>query len=174
MPKADGGLEGQQAAAAPAQRKHDSAYEVLELAAWLEYSDRALLHEVLGNRRKVGTLAATIGADRRALHKRVARLVRRVRSPLYRFVAAELGRADRRTRGGLWAASAAEARTRRCRAERAGRRVWDHDTQRVALECLLRARPIRQAAIRLGLTLHAVRRHRVAAIAEFQERQAGK
>lgn len=71
-----------------AERRQDAASELLRWARHLPTEDRVLLEAVFRDGRSVAEVAALTGERPRNLQRRVRELVRRVRSPLFRFVAA--------------------------------------------------------------------------------------
>lgn len=142
-------------------RCHRQVDRILARCVWLDPADRVLLESVFRDHKPVAAIARMMGVDPRTLRLRVRRLVRRVLSPQYMRVVASI---DRR----------APLPPRSPSAPRIRRSAWSHQRQRVAEECLINGRSIREAARALHLSLHTVRSHRDAAQAVVDSESDGR
>ena len=71
---------------AVADGHHAEIEELLRMSKLLEPADGALIQAVYGRGMTTGEFAQAMGCSRRQVSKRLKRVVRRIRSPLFRFV----------------------------------------------------------------------------------------
>ncbi len=136
---------------------------LLERAVWLPTPDRTLIEAVYRDHKKVADIARLLDADPRLLRRRVRSIARRVLSNKFMFVVGRLIDSNP-TRP----AHAQEADDE----PRKPVRRWSHERRRVAEECILNGRSIREAARALHLSLYAVRTHRQAVDVIFSSEES--
>jgi len=128
--------------------RRETADRLVALAAHLPTPDRLLVEAVFREQRTLAELAEMLHPEaasgeaarlaRRQLSRRLRRLVERLSSPAYQAAAAGLA---------------------------AGSEGWTAPQRRVAIACVLHGLTQREAATRLGLSLHTVRSHHRAVLA---------
>ena len=116
---------------------------ILALAEYVSPPDRALLRAVYDQGRTLVELAPLMGVEPRSIGRRVRRLLFRLGQPA--FALAALHAAGWIAEGGQW-----------------------RDLGRVARACVLEGQTLRAAARSLGMSIHAVRRHRETVLAMAQ------
>lgn len=136
--KALGGKAGLIEAQAEDRRRfrREQAERLLERAALLPDPDRVLLELVLREGRTMADVAAVRGVSYHALRRHFGRLLRRLASDEFVFVARQLS------------------------PPHGGACPWGPIRRRVAEACVLRGLSMRQASRVLNLSLHTVRTHR--------------
>jgi hypothetical protein len=142
---------------------------LVQRAVWLPPSDRVLVEAVYRDNQPVAELARLLEVEARSLRRRLRRLVHRLLSPQFVRVASELSRpAARRVAspagispGNAIPGSDTPAESQ-AQAEIRPTSSWSDHRRRVAEECILNGRSIREASRALHLSIHLVRRHREA------------
>ncbi|MEL7473142.1 MAG: hypothetical protein AAGK04_07480 [Planctomycetota bacterium] len=119
------------------RRRRELTEALLERSSRLPDEERALIEAVYREGRPVVEIARLRGESPRPLRRRVRRLVERVMSERFGFVARRVAE-------------------------------WTPNRRRVAEACVLHGCSLREAAERLRLSLHAVRRHSDAVQALFE------
>jgi hypothetical protein len=157
------------------RRRRELVQRVIDRAAWLAPADRLLIESIYRDHRSVADIARLAEVDPRSLRRRVRRVVRRVLSPRFAFVASrvvELNacRTIRLGADGTGASAPASERTGSHVGAVTSRdsTAWGSVRRRIAAECYINGRSIRDVAHMLNLSMHAVRRHRDAVEAVFQ------
>lgn len=140
--------------------RREAVETILHRAVWIDPSDRVLVEAVYRDHRTVADLARLLGTDDRSLRRRVRRIVQRLLSPQFVFVASSMAR------------SATSRRPSSPASPPPG--PWSDTRRRVAEHCVLNGRSLRDAARALNLSLHVVRRHRDALHACFEMERDGR
>ncbi|MCG3124275.1 MAG: hypothetical protein GIKADHBN_02732 [Phycisphaerales bacterium] len=132
---------------------------LVQRAVWLPPSDRVLVEAVYRDDQPVAELARLLEVDARSLRRRLRRLVHRLLSQQFVRVASELSRpAARRSIGPAESTPAVNQPATETRHASS----WSDHRRKVAEECILNGRSIREASRALHLSVHMVRRHREA------------
>ncbi|SRR5690606_6863023 len=106
--------------------RRNAVEELLLCAAYLDPCDQALVHSVYDRGIRVAELARATRSRPAAVRRRLHRIAKRLRSPLFRYVMCNS-----------------------CH--------WPLHRRRIAEAVILRGEPQREAAARLGVTLHQLR-----------------
>jgi hypothetical protein len=134
---------------------------ILGRAVWLDPPDRVLIESVYRHEQTVAQLATLVEEDPRRLRRRIRVLVRRLLSEDYARTVRRLTRSFASEGGGAGAAAEGTKRLRRGSA-------WNEVRRKVAEECIVNGRSLREAARNLNLSLHCVRMHHAAVSAVIE------
>jgi hypothetical protein len=131
---------------------------ILGRAVWLDPPDRVLIESVYRHEQSVAQIATLVKEDPRRLRRRIRVLVRRLLSEDYVRTVGRLTRTFANERGEKGNGT---ERSRRGSA-------WNEVRRKVAEECIVNGRSLREAARNLNLSLHCVRMHHAAVSAVIE------
>lgn len=131
---------------------------ILGRAVWLDPPDRVLIESVYRHEQSVVQLATLVEEDPRRLRRRIRVLVARLLSEDYARTVQRLTRS--------FASEGDEGGAGAKRARRGS--VWNEVRRKVAEECIVNGRSLREAARNLNLSLHCVRMHHAAVSAVIE------
>ncbi|HLO41797.1 MAG TPA: hypothetical protein VK176_12300 [Phycisphaerales bacterium] len=133
------------------RRKHrrELTELILGRAVWLEPHDRVLIESVYRHGQTATQIAMLVDEDARKIRRRIRGLVKRVLSDDFVRTVRRLTR------------SFANEQREAGKASRRGS-AWNEVRRKVAEECVINGRSLREAARALNLSLHTVRMHHAA------------
>lgn len=124
------------------KRRREVVERIVQRAELIAPADRTLVLAYYRDGQSASDIAQLAGEPVRTLRRRLRRIVQRLLSPRFEFVATRI-------------------------------HTWTPTRRRVAGACVLEGRTLRDTSVRLGLSLHSVRRHHDAVQAMFEDEAGG-